>query len=260
MTHLVTFADPNMTIAGQICEASARLHGVGAVWYWRQGGLWQTDFYKQNKALLDQPKGCGYFAWKPYVIYDTIMNRCNDGDILIYSDAGVEFVADIKHVINRMDQDIFLFSNKFQHAHWCKTDTIQEICGHSDWGQFGYQVQASVIMFRVNRDTRWFVKQWLDYSLIPGLIDDTPSKLPNHPEFQEHRWDQAILTTLAYQQGIKFHWWPAMYNAGHFQYEKCGYKDTYPILFHHHRMRNADFTADDDLNKLMQRHFKKYFA
>ena len=163
MIHLVTFANEAMTISGQVCEESGRRQGAQAVWYWRHPGLKQTPFYRENQQLLDQPKGCGYFAWKPFVVLDTLLNRCKPGDILIYSDAGVEFVENVNHVISRMDQDIFLFSNKFQHAHWCKTDIIAAINGTTDWSKFDKQVQASVAFFKVTERSIQFARDWLHF-------------------------------------------------------------------------------------------------
>jgi hypothetical protein len=93
----------------------------------------------------------------------------------------------------------------------------------------------------------------MTWSEFRHLIDDSPSVIPNHPEFQEHRWDQAILTTLAYHEGIKLHWWPAVYNwfvpgGPVFTYEKGDYKDDYPPLYHHHRLRDHEWVVADFLN------------
>jgi hypothetical protein len=120
---------------------------------------------------------------------------------------------------------------------------------HTDpWGWFGKQAQASVIFFRVSDYSKQFVAEWLKWCLFEGgrLIDDSPSRAPNHPEFRENRHDQAILTTLAYREGLRLHYWPATYNFGAFNYEKlpCYASDHYPILFHHHRKRDHEW---DDL-------------
>jgi hypothetical protein len=182
-----------------------------------------------------------------------------DGDILIYSDAGVEFINNVNYIVDRMDQDIFLFGNQWEHSHWCKRDIVEHVWPfRSDgwwgewendkaWARFGKQVQASVIFFRVNDATRRFVKEWLDWCLFEGgrLIDDSPSRAANHPEFRENRHDQAILTTMAYRDGYRLHWWPALYrfDGGEFIYERGDFKDEgYPCLFLHHRKRNADFS------------------
>lgn len=237
MIHITLFATDNMSTAARLCKQSAFRNGVNTGWVWNEYSLKQTDFYVQNKLILDQPRGFGFWAWKPFIILDIMNTRCNEGDILIYSDAGVEFINNVEHIISRMDQDIFLFGNMYDHQHWCKMDTMKELDVYPN----GKQVQASVIFFRVNAMTKLFVYEWLSYCVNPHLIDDSPSESPNHPEFREHRHDQAILTCFAYAQGLKLHWWPAMYNNGAFVYEKGLYKDNYPVMFHHHRKRNHEF-------------------
>lgn len=143
-----------------------------------------------------------------------------------------------------MDQDIFLFGNEWQHAHWCKRDIIEEVSEpwHKEWKQFNKQVQASVIFFRVCDYARRFVKEWLDWCVFEEgrLVDDSPSRTPNHPEFRENRYDQAILTTMAYRDGIKLHGWFVRYET--YEPARAHYPDdTYPTLFLHHRRRNDEF-------------------
>lgn len=249
MTSLITFTDDNMTIAAKICKESALQNNVDEVKIFGPKDIDQK-FRKANAAILDQPRGCGYWLWKPYFI-DRELSKMKEGDVLIYADAGVEFVNNINYAVDRT-KDIFLFGNMYQHQHWCKGDIMKAV---GIWPE-GKQSQASVVIFRNTEVSRKFVKQWLDFCQQPGLIDDSPSKEPNHPEFRENRHDQAILTCMAYRDNILLHWWPAMYNAGNFTYEPDGYPDIYPVLFHHFRMRNSDFTATDDLNRHMQKYFK----
>jgi hypothetical protein len=250
-----------MSRSARLCYESAKRCGVDGSITW---GVPSED---------DNPRerGIGFWKWKPRHILHAMHSspaRTN-GDILMYSDAGVEFINNVNYIIDRMDQDIFLFGNMYEHAHWCKADIVNEIWPldveaewekaaaptpsrthimnwhEPTWARFGKQVQASVIFFRVSDYTRKFVKEWLDWCLFEGgrLIDDSPSRTPNHPEFQENRHDQAILTTLAYREGIKLHYWPATYNGGAFDYEKLPEyaSDDYPILFHHHRRRNHEW-------------------
>lgn len=255
MIHLVTYFDRNMTIAGKLCEDSARAHGVDAVWSWRDFGLKQTGFYQQHKDILDNPRA-GFWLWKPYIISKVMMEQCKVGEILIYADAGVEVTNNLRYIIDRMDQDIFVFGNKFKHTHWCKGDIMKAILPVMPIESYGKQAQASVIFFKVTEWTKQFINEWLKWCLVPGLIDDSESKTANHPEFRENRHDQAILTTLCYKHGIQLHWWPAMYNAGVFTYEKEGYTDDYPVLFHHHRRRDSEWLMKDHLNV----HITKYFT
>lgn len=260
MTRLITFTDKNMTIAADICKESALRNNVHEVKiYWPEDI--DVKFRKANAAILDQPLGCGYWLWKPYFVY---LNICNvnfkEGDILIYADAGVEVLNNVNHVIDRMTDDVWLFGNMFQHIHWCKADAFIPILSNDYYNYQGRQAQASVIVLRNSHKARKFVKQWLDWCIQPRMIDDSTSKLPNHSEFKEHRHDQAILTCMAIRENIPLHWWPAMYNAGAFTYEKTGYSDDYPVLFHHHRMRNSQFTSNDSLDQQLTKYFKSKYS
>lgn len=266
-THLVTFSDDQMSRSRRLCIESALKHGVDCIagpHYFdpaletRDGftleWLKSQPIYGQMGADWWTQRGIGYWLWKPYII-ELVMSKLSDRDVLVYSDAGVEFIDNIRHIIDRMDQDVFLFGNNWEHAHWCKADAMEWVwlrCWRpaSGWEAFGKQCQASVIFIRVSDYTCKFVRAWLDYCLFQEgrLIDDSPSRLPNHPEFREHRHDQAILTTLAYREGIKLHWWGSVYNrfvGPEFIYEKlpCYADDAYPPIFHHHRLRDHEFNA-----------------
>lgn len=255
MTRLITFATDNMSIAAQICRESALQNNVHEV---KVYGLKDIDkkFLDKNKTVFDQPRGFGYWLWKPYLI-DRELKRMNEGDILIYCDAGVEIINNVNHICDRMQSDVWLFGNMFKHVHWCKADAWLPYLGEHAYNSEARQVQASVLFIRNTDVSRAFVKEWLMLCQQPGLIDDSDSKEKNHPEFQEHRHDQAILTTLAFVHKLDpFHWWPATYNAGNFTYDKTGYSDSYPVIFHHHRMRNEQFEATDELSRRLQNYFK----
>jgi hypothetical protein len=183
-----------------------------------------------------------------------MMTDCNPGDILIYADAGVEFINNVYWVVDRMVSDVFLFGNSFQHEHWCKGDVIKAI---SPGIRFDKQVQASVLFIRVSEWSLMFVKRWLDYCQRTGMIDDSKSVSPNHPEFREHRHDQAILACLAYKNNIPLHWWPAIYNGGSFTYDRGSHMDVYPPLFHHHRFRNDDYDKSDRVSLLVKNYMRR---
>lgn len=266
--HLVAFSDSSMSRSRHLCIESALKHGIDSIagpHYFdphletRDGftleWLKSQPIYEQMGADWWTQRGIGYWLWKPYLI-DLVMGKLQDGDYLVYSDAGVEFINNIRYIIDRMDQDVWLFGNNWEHLHWCKQSVVEVIWpirGVPDvparmrltCQRFGKQCQASVIVFRVSDHSRAFVAEWLKWCMWNKgeLISDSASWIGNHPEFREHRHDQAILTTLAYREGIKLHYWPATYNFGAFNYEKLPEfaRDDYPILFHHHRKRDGEW-------------------
>lgn len=241
MIHLVTYSDSNMTKSREVCVESAKANGVDQVHSYDPSFI-SHEFLKSNKEIFAYKRGGGYWLWKSYLINKVIENL-QDGDILIYSDAGIKWIANVNNIIERMDQDIFLFSNGHQHVHWCKMDVIttinyKEFNGAKDPGYYTthQQCQASVIFIKVNQNTRNFVKEWLLWCQMPGFIDDSPSKLPNHPEFAEHRHDQAILTCIAIKYGYKLHYWA---DARWYSTQRHRWPgDNYPLMFDHHRFRD----------------------
>ena len=228
----ITYTDENMTTSAGVCHDSMRANGFDKAMIKTWADL-STEFRWFNKDILPHKRGAGYWAWKAYLIYTWLL-ELNEGDILIYSDAGCEWIDNPKHIIDVMDQDLFLFTSGHLHREWCKGDVLA-ITDKPD----ALQVQASVIFIRVSDYSRRFIKEWLLWCQMPGLITDEPSIKPNHPDFREHRHDQAILTALAIREGIKLHWWP---DAIWFQNQRHRWPDDkYPPMVRHHRKRNHEW-------------------
>jgi hypothetical protein len=243
--QLVTFCDASMSRAADLCVSSAYQHGVDKAHLFTWDAIKGSSFVRDNAELFAHPRGIGYFAWKPYVILEA-MKFCDENDFLVYSDAGIEFIDNLKYITDRMPpgQDAFLFANAWQHIDWCKADTLYAILPDAKFEEFGFQVQASLLFFRVSQWSRDFVSEWLSYCIQPHLIDDSPSVAPNAPTFREHRHDQAILHCLSVKHQIQLHWYPIVYNrfsGPMFTHEKGEHLDNYPPLAHHHRLRNHEF-------------------
>jgi len=243
MTILISYASQNMTISQERLVVSVYKWGIDKVISYSRSDIDET-FYQNNRDILDAKRGAGYWLWKPYIINKTI-NQLNEGDILIYSDAGICLINDPMAIINQMDEDVFLFSNGWPHVEWCKWDCIDKILKWSkEGGSYSNetrttfkQVQASVIFFKVTDKAKAFIKEWLLYCQMPGFIDDSPSKIGNFPTFAEHRHDQSILTCLQIKYGYKTHWWPTIYS------EHLPRTDSYPAMFEHHRLRNHEYNG-----------------
>jgi hypothetical protein len=249
MIRFLTYSEENMTRSRMLCAETARKHGADMVFEYEPHNI-DKEFYENNKEILDA-KFCesgtrpcaGYWLWKPYFI-NRVMNKANDGDYVVYVDAGCEIINNLQHIADAMDQDIFLFTNGMMHRDWCKGDVMQNI-NHEyfsihDPTYFNYQqVQASAMWIKVTPFSRKFIKEWLLWCQMPGMIDDSPSIIPNHPEFANHRYDQSIITCLSIKYNIKLHFWP---DAKWFSTQRHRWPgDDYPLMFLHHRFRNSDY-------------------
>src|SRR5690606_34519800 len=116
------FADDNMKTSQKLCVSSSLKYGADGCRVYGPADL-DTEFLGRNKAIMCQPRGCGYWLWKPYIIANT-MAGMSDGDILVYADSGVEFIAPLRHIISRMDEEFFFFSNNHPHFRWCKSKVL----------------------------------------------------------------------------------------------------------------------------------------
>jgi hypothetical protein len=232
MIRHITYCSENMSTSALNCKHSALQNGCDISTIYTEEHL-HDDFRNHFKSILSQERGAGYWIWKPQIIMQEF-EQCNLGDIVIYTDAGVEFISDVRQLLPSMNEGMLLFGGQYKHAEWCKGD-VREATGDEK------QLQASAMLFEATTRVVNFVMGWRKMCEIPGYIDDTPSESPNAEGFQEHRHDQAILTELQIMLGIKSHYWPATYNGGKFNYPKNDHTDTYPIIFHHHRKRNNEW-------------------
>jgi hypothetical protein len=243
MIYGLTYADHKMATSAQVCKDSMMRQGFEHVYTAAPEHI-DAPFMKFNADILRSERGCGFWLWKPYFI-NRVMMDLKEGDILAYSDAGVEWVAPVSHILERMDEDIYFHDNGWPHVQWCKGDILNAILPNlNDPNPVRFesnftQVQASVIYFKVNENTRKFVKEWLLWCQMPGFIDDSPSKTPNHPMFSENRHDQAILSSLCLRYGYKKHWWASQ------TWMNIRKEADVPAMYNHHRRRDKGFGGGD---------------
>jgi len=272
-THLICYADEQMSISQQLCIASAKDKGkIDHVYSFGPNSI-DKFFRDRHKSILEAPQrggGKGFWLWKPYIVEQAIRNL-PEKDVLIYCDSGVEWLKPASWLIERMwnegyegENDVFLFSNGHRHIDWCKAEVIasmfriypKDIKPHLIINR---QVQASVMLFRINEYTRDFCARWLAWSCIPGFIDDSFNPALQLDEFREHRNDQSILTNLAIEDEVPLHWWPAQY----WQSKKADFpRDNYPQMFYHHRLRNEEwynqYEQDMPINEMLTDFSKRY--
>ncbi len=235
MIRHITYTDQNMTRSADFCRITALENGCDTSTVYGEGDL-RMDFVERNAAILGQARGCGYWIWKPQIILQE-MENAEANDVIIYTDAGVEFINNVSHLLPAMNNFCLLFGSQYKHAEWCKGDVLRLL---PEEKQGANQLQASAMLFKCTTKAVNFLHLWLGLCQQNGFIDDSPGNTLN-PVFREHRHDQALLTTLQLLYDLPSHWWPANYLAGKFAYPKNEHTDNYPVIFHHHRKRNNEW-------------------
>ena len=151
---------------------------------------------KHQEFILSNKRGYGYWIWKPYLIQKHLA-QMSDGDVLLYLDAGCELDTRKREMLEsylpivRRDKLVVTGSHRPEIL-WTKADL--SFIWPLDATE---QIQSGIIMLQVCKETRKLIKEWYEYACSYHLINDDPSHHPNHPEFQEHRHDQSILSLLA---------------------------------------------------------------
>lgn len=200
MIAVINYADEKYRQAQIMCTATARMFGADQVWEYGPKSI-PREFYEAHKFILDQPRGNGYWLWKPLSILDAL-KRVNDGDYVFYIDAGAAFIDRIQPLIDAMDQartNVMVFVGRSIERAWTKRDAFLLMdCDspeYTDTPQYG----GGFVVVKKSDEARAFIEDWLRYTSDPRIVTDQPNELgqPNYPEFVENRHDQSVLGLLA---------------------------------------------------------------
>lgn len=181
--------------------------------------LFNKDFLKADKIfwdkhsqfLLNNKRGFGYWIWKSYIINKTFQSA-DDGDIIMYLDAGCEIGGikqnNISTFFNHVKNDKIIYSptlaEGWKESNWNKMDTFKFLNLDNNDIYNAEHVEAVALIFYVCDETRHFVDLWYNIcSNNYNLIDDSPSKEKNLPQFYENRHDQSIFSLLLKKLNFK---------------------------------------------------------
>jgi hypothetical protein len=170
-----------------------------------------TEFWAKHGAFLEANsgprQGYGFWRWKSYLIMKTL-ERMEEGDVLVYADAGCTMNQGGTHRLNEYfemvrqnEKGILAFQLTYPEILYTKSDVFEAL-GASEEEKQSNQLLATVIVLRKCAASMDFVKEW--YGLVEDnhLVSDEPSVAPNHPDFKAARHDQSILSVLSKKRGL----------------------------------------------------------
>ena len=158
-------------------------------------------FIEENKEIITQKRGAGYWLWKPYFILQTL-NMMPENDILMYVDTTNIFKDKLNEILKLSEaHDVILFqaSKSSKNINYIKRDLIDKMFPNDLSFLERPQLEGGYLILRNNLKSRDLIRNWLELAKDPRLITDSPSKNPEYPEFIDHRHDQAILSALYYK-------------------------------------------------------------
>lgn len=216
--HFITFGTGNYAgYANNLKETALTIGGfVDATVYAKN--ILDHEFRERNAHILNQPRGDGYWLWKPYIIMH-MLHQIPNGHILCYCDSLYLFTGNMADYLRRFfhehpNQDIWLTHNKphegkFEERHLTKNDAVV-IIGADVNKNTNYQVWAGFIAVRKTLKAMNFIAAWLTYSQDERVVTDLPDTLTcaRKQEYAENRHDQTTLSLLAKKWNIPFHDFP----------------------------------------------------
>ena len=160
-----------------------------------------SEFKKKNEYILSNSKGNGYWLWKPYFILKTLKNQLNDGDYLIYADAGILYIKKAQLVVDFLEEikaEMYFHRLPYLEKYYTKRDAFillgADLPFFTETGQFNSAFQV----YKKSKFTEVFLEEYLYYSQDKRIITDDQNVMgfPNYDGFKQHRHDQSILSIL----------------------------------------------------------------
>lgn len=129
------------------CETGLKLAGFDVCYSYTMQDV-DSHFYEEHKSafgspscinrynlkhsyvldILEQPRGAGYWLWKPYLLFKT-MRQAQEGDIIFYCDAGAYFLRNVTPLIELADKEEIvtfqIFENTYIESSFTKRDTFR---------------------------------------------------------------------------------------------------------------------------------------
>jgi len=202
------------------------------------------DFRRRNHAVLAQPRGFGYWLWKPYFIRRALAAAA-DSDVIFYCDAGARFVAPVRPLVDLLLEgggDVLAFDLDHQESHWTKRDAFVLMDCDRENIAFSPQRLASFSLWRNSPGARALADAYLDYAQDERILTDLPNTagLPDYPGFRDHRHDQSIFSLLTKRAGIAAHRDPSQWGNGARDRHSAS---TYGQLIEHARARDETWAG-----------------
>jgi hypothetical protein len=218
--HFVTFASRDLQITLLRIKMQAAKIGTFDFIHCFTEDMLAPEFRKHfSSRLWLGTRGFGYWCWKPQILLQTIQ-KAQDGDLILYCDAGCEINANGGNVLQSYFSDaqesedgfvVFQLESKetdpyrYIEERWTKEDLFAYFrVSANDPIRTSNQIASGIFLFRVDEKSTELIREWRDiYYIDFDLATDKPSQTKNIEKFNENRHDQSIFSLLIKQRNVK---------------------------------------------------------
>ena len=206
-TRYISYADGNYSHSQAAMSEHVSENSIfDKIVCYNRDWLVTTQFYEDNKKILDQPRGAGYWLWKPYIILENLKNLKED-EILVYMDVGDKPNPGIADYVKEWleEKDILLTTGGNNNRVYTKRDALVLMgCDEPKYWD-ATQVEAGFIALKKKEANFKLVEEWLSWCKDERVITDLENQcgLPNFKSFIDHRHDQSVLSILKEKYNIE---------------------------------------------------------
>lgn len=199
--HLVTYGNQNYVKT----KLRLKKEAEESKWFDKIFCYGEEDLRKWGYTKSCSGNKGGYYWWKPVVILHAL-NNIDDGDVLLYLDAGSTIKKEYEKRFNQyinilLKQRIkvlgfYLAGKGWKEYIWTKRDTFKFLnCDEKKYVRSS-QVIATMIFFQRDKTAFKLLEEWKFYANCDHIVNNDPSFEPNYEGFIEHRYDQSIFSLL----------------------------------------------------------------
>ena len=158
-----------------------------------------------NSEVFKKKRGGGLWSWKPDVILTTL-NNLEDGDILVYCDAGCSLYAskEWQRIWDELKRYELIAQRIYQRTdQWTRKNILQyyESSNAHHWEKC-FQFLATVVILKASPFTRKLIAEWRKLMIEhPEMVKDVTSaeRKSENKKFIENRHDQSLYSALIYK-------------------------------------------------------------
>ena len=162
------------------------------------------DYVAQHKDIFNISRGAGLWLWKPYIILQTL-KQINDGDYVIYADAGSFYINKVQPLIDVMKRDnvwIMPYEMPLLNRQFCKRESyVLANIPVDDTNQ----ICATELVVKKCPESIRFVEEWLH--LCEDIRILSPERfchdIEEFPDFITHREDQSVYSLMVRKYGLQ---------------------------------------------------------
>ena len=155
-----------------------------------------NDFRLRNEHILRQPRGAGYWLWKPYVLA-LALNL--DTDYVVYCDVASVLLKPLRYYIDILSNNTataFVYHAMCYEYQWTKRDLLIKLDADNNEVLDTHQIAATAHIWKTSELSRKIVDHWLTLCQDAHNITDSASVAANHCGCRGHRHDQSVFSLV----------------------------------------------------------------